>query len=220
MIVWRVSDFFRFKFCYSSKNRHLSGSHNGTPGDWHALLCRGGNLQSREGSSLDGQSWRGFHHVTYGDIRHVDVDVNCMEYLCLFSDWLHIFLPHICYRFYSKFCPRHWSQQSLPASLSRRRNLIHRRTLALEGRGCCTVFPYLSNRQDAKKPDFLARNPTGKAPWIPQIRYLMSNKKYDLHMLQVPYLETDKGCIFTSNAVARPSIRLTVMQGCKVREED
>lgn len=25
------------------------------------------------------------------------------------------------------------------------------------------VFPYLSNRQDAKKPDFLARNPTGKA---------------------------------------------------------
>lgn len=81
MIVWRVSDFFRFKFCYSSKNRHLSGSHNGTPGDWHALLCRGGNLQSREGSSQDGQSWRGFHHVTYGDIRHVDVDVNCMEYL-------------------------------------------------------------------------------------------------------------------------------------------
>jgi len=36
-------------------------------------------------------------------------------------------------------------------------------------------------QKDAKKPDFLARNPTGK----------------------VPYLETDKGCIFTSNAVAR-----------------
>ncbi|CAJ1382541.1 unnamed protein product [Effrenium voratum] len=36
-------------------------------------------------------------------------------------------------------------------------------------------------QKDAKKPDFLAKNPTGK----------------------VPYLETEKGCIFTSNAVAR-----------------
>jgi len=36
-------------------------------------------------------------------------------------------------------------------------------------------------QKDAKKPDFLAKNPTGK----------------------VPFLETDMGCIFTSNAIAR-----------------
>jgi len=36
-------------------------------------------------------------------------------------------------------------------------------------------------QKDAKKPDFLAKNPTGK----------------------VPFLETDMGCVFTSNAIAR-----------------
>jgi len=35
--------------------------------------------------------------------------------------------------------------------------------------------------KDAKKPDFLAKNPTGK----------------------VPFFETDRGCLFTSNAIAR-----------------
>jgi len=35
--------------------------------------------------------------------------------------------------------------------------------------------------KDARKPDFLAKNPTGK----------------------VPFLETDRGCLFTSNAIAR-----------------
>lgn len=35
--------------------------------------------------------------------------------------------------------------------------------------------------KDAQKPDFLAKNPTGK----------------------VPFLETDMGCVFTSNAIAR-----------------
>merc|ERR1719162_452869 len=36
-------------------------------------------------------------------------------------------------------------------------------------------------QKDARKPDFIAKNPTGK----------------------VPFLETDMGCIFTSNAIAR-----------------
>jgi len=36
-------------------------------------------------------------------------------------------------------------------------------------------------QKDAKKPDFIAKNPTGK----------------------VPFLETDMGCIFTTNAIAR-----------------
>ncbi len=243
------------------ESSRFSGSHNGTPGDWHALLCRGGNLQSREGSSLDSQSWRGFQHVTCGDMsRHAGTNIikHLFHGIAMPIQWLvmlawldstwfdtNVTVCILCWSNFHLFdrCPctiealvtAKFAGLSIPTKkFDPQKDLGVGRSRVTHVVPCCTMafsrrstnrfsmffhgFPTVSNRQDAKKPDFLARNPTGKAPW----KSFRNDKQKDM---------TCTCC--TAGAIPWDWQRLHFyiqccgkaqhpadMQGCQVREED